>query len=719
MPFATDEEIKIAHDILLKDKKTFDPIKVNIIKEDSSCYVQACPGSGKTTTLLAKLIILANKMPLPEGKGICVLTHTNVAIDEIKAKLGTKADVLFRYPNFFGTIQTFLHKYVTAAALHYFYGSQITYVDDEMSNAVFLKKYYKLPIRESKLRGQIFARTASKEHIINAAEIEALGGMDRLMAANVIKKKGKRVVKYDFQLVGYNLDTIPYEYRHLIRTKRDNILNSQGREIILSYKIDWENNKIITNSDPIGVDTSAGAEYMKIKEEMFSEGILSFQDAYDLAFRYIREKKLDFSRFSDKRFKYLFIDEVQDCDGLQVDLIQKIFDENKVVIQRFGDYCQAIYERNECSGPENDKLKDNQVLYIHDSNRFGEKIAKPLRWLCIEDNHQLHGNEEVPSVKPIIITYENPLFVLPKYVELLGTTLIPEMDNRSILDIANKERQEDPLHRINVKACGWVGKKGASAQKRFIESYFPPFEKKNVGPKVEGVSFNEFMFKNFHGAIKEHAISIIQGILKYLDLCEIRNGNRRYTKTSFLESLTATNIEHKDNFLKEVMNWALLTAKSDSDDDLNKIRSTIHQYITETILPIYRKEETPDALSFFNATNENLPEDQTTEHRNVYHGDNGKIDIEVSTVHAVKGETHAATLYLETFYNRHHESDRLAEQFKGVAYTGTNEDTLKNLRVTYVGMSRPRYLLCVAIQQDRFDKIDCEELRRIWKVEKA
>lgn len=675
MPFATDEEIKIPHDILLKDKKPFDPIKINIIKEDSSCYVQACPGSGKTTTLLAKLIILANKMPLPEGKGICVLTHTNVAIDEIKAKLGTKADVLFRYPNFFGTIQTFLHKYVTAAALHYFYGSQITYVDDEMSNAVFLKKYYKLPFRESKLRGLIFARTASKEHPINAAEIEALGGVDMLTAANVIKKK-KRVDKYIFQLTDYNWSNIPREYRSLIQTKKNSIQNS----LILSFRVDWNNNKIETGSVPIRVDTPAGTEYMKIKEEMLSEGILSFQDAYDLAFRYIREKKLDFSRFSDKRFKYLFIDEVQDCDGLQVDLIQKIFDENKVGIQRFGDYCQAIYERDECSGPENDELKDNQVLYIHDSNRFGEKIAKPLRSLCMEDNHQLHGNEEVPSVKPIIITYENPLSVLPKYVELLGTTLIPEMDNRSILDIANKERQEDPLHRINVKACGWVGKKGASAQKRFIESYFPPFEKKNVGPKVEGVSFNEFMFKNLHRTIKEHAISIIQGILKYLDLCEIRNGNRRYTKTSFLESLSATNIEHKDNFLKEVMNWALLTAKSDSDDDLNKIRSTIHKYITETILPIYRKEETPDALNFFNATNENLPEDQTTEHRNVYHGDNGKIDIEVSTVHAVKGETHAATLYLETFYNRHHESDRLAEQFKGVSYTGTDEDTLKNLR---------------------------------------
>ena len=713
MPFATDEEIKIAHDILLKGKKPFDPIKVNIIKEDSSCYVQACPGSGKTTTLLAKLIILANKMPLPEGKGICVLTHTNVAIDEIKAKLGTKADVLFRYPNFFGTIQTFLHKYVTAAALHYFYGSQIAYVDNDVANAVFLNKYSRLPIGKSKLKGWLYRQIISKEHNIDAAEIEMLGGVDMLTAANVIKKK-KRVDKYIFQLKGYNWSQIPREYRSLIQTKGNSIQNS----LILSFRVDWNSNKIITDSGSIRVNSPSGAEYMKIKEEMFSEGILSFQDAYDLAFRYIREKELDFSRFSDKRFKYLFIDEVQDCDGLQVDLIQKIFDENKVVIQRFGDYCQAIYERDECSGPENDKLKDKQVLHMHDSIRFGEKIAKPLRSLCMVPNDKLVGNDEIPSVTPIIITYKDPLSVLPKYVELLNTTLIPEMNNRSISDIANQEKREDPLHRINVKACGWVGKKVASAQKRYIESYFPQFEKKNAGPKVEGVSFNEFILKNLHGTIKEHATSIIQGILKYLDLCEIRNGNRRYTKTSFLEFLTATNIEQKENFLKEVMNWALLIAKSNRDDDINKIRNTIHQYIIETILPLYRKEETPDALSFFNAINENLPKGQATEHRNVYHGGNGTIDIEVSTVHAVKGETHAATLYLETFYNRHHESDRLAEQFKGVAYTGTDADTLKNLRVAYVGMSRPRYMLCVAIQQDRFDKIDCDELRKIWKVEK-
>ena len=109
MPFATDEEIKIAHDILLKDKKPFDSNKVNIIKEDSSCYIQACPGRGKTTTLLAKLIIIANKMPLPEGKGICVLTHTNVAIDEIsfQSVIKTRVGVVQSHAGFFYGIPQF------------------------------------------------------------------------------------------------------------------------------------------------------------------------------------------------------------------------------------------------------------------------------------------------------------------------------------------------------------------------------------------------------------------------------------------------------------------------------------------------------------------------------------------------------------------------------------------------------------------------------------
>lgn len=716
MPFATDEEIRIAHDILLKGKKPFDDARVNIIKEDSSCYVQACPGSGKTTALLAKLIILANRLPMADGKGVCVLTHTNVAIDEIKAKVGSKANVLFSYPNFFGTIQTFLHKYVASAALHYFYGSQIQYVDDDISKAVLLNKYNKLPFR-NKLKGLVFAHIAAKEHRIGEKEINAWGGVDLLKSANVIKQKGRRVIWYDFQLSGHVYTNISGNIEQQIKAKKKEILDNEWKDIILSFKVDWQNNQILSDQRPIGFHTESGTEYLKLKEELFKEGMLSFEDAYDLAFRYIREKELDFSMFSHKRFKYLFIDEIQDCNHQQEELIKKLFDDEKVVVQRFGDYCQAIYDGDGTDVEDNEELKANTVLHIHNSNRFGEKIARPLRSMCMEDNHQLVGNEEIPSVKPIIITYEDPIMVLHKYAELLRSIRIPEMDNMSVLDIANKEKNEDPLHRINIKACGWVGKKGANEQNRYIESYYPLFERKSYAVRLECDSFDSFLFKSHTGSIKEYGSSIIQGIIKFLDLCDVKNSSRRYTITSLLDFLTTIDVKVKEDFLCNIMKWSMHLSKCGDEHDKRQIKETIHNYLTSTLLPLFGKNSTEPANVFFNAKVADNTEEQDLGQGNIF--TDGDLEIEVSTVHAVKGETHASTLYLETSYFGKHESERLADQFKGIAYADNNTQILKSLKVVYVGLSRPRYLLCVAIQKSRFNNIDCAELREIWDVVEA
>lgn len=142
------------------------------------------------------------------------------------------------------------------------------------------------------------------------------------------------------------------------------------------------------------------------------------------------------------------------------------------------------------------------------------------------------------------------------------------------------------------------------------------------------------------------------------------------------------------------------------------------QYLSGTLLPLFDKNEvTVVANTFFNAVADGNQGGQNLEHGNIYKEDD--MEIEIATVHAVKGETHAATLYLETFFNKYYESERLKEQFKGITYMGTDDDTLKSLRVVYVGMSRPRYLLCVAIQKDRFHTIDCQELRDIWDVVEA
>ncbi|MBN2838907.1 MAG: ATP-dependent helicase, partial [Fusobacteriaceae bacterium] len=139
----TNEEIEYAEKLLLPEGQTFDENeRRKIIRELKSCCVEACPGSGKTTVLIAKLIILANRMPLKNNKGICVLTHTNVAIEEIKKKLGAKSDVLFKYPNYFGTLQSFIDKYLAIPYYKEKYKKNVEMIDDAYVNAIYSKIKY-------------------------------------------------------------------------------------------------------------------------------------------------------------------------------------------------------------------------------------------------------------------------------------------------------------------------------------------------------------------------------------------------------------------------------------------------------------------------------------------------------------------------------------------------------------------------------------------------
>lgn len=92
----------------------FDEARKAIIKNLESVDIQAFPGSGKTTTLVAKLAILAKKWPFSNA-GICVLSHTNVAREEIESRLGntTEGKKLLSYPHFIGTFHSFFDTFIS------------------------------------------------------------------------------------------------------------------------------------------------------------------------------------------------------------------------------------------------------------------------------------------------------------------------------------------------------------------------------------------------------------------------------------------------------------------------------------------------------------------------------------------------------------------------------------------------------------------------------
>lgn len=74
-------------------------------------FVNACPGAGKTRTIIARLARLA--ATLPPRQGVAILSFTNSAIDEFRGRcLAAGLDILLKYPSFMGTLDAFVRHFV-------------------------------------------------------------------------------------------------------------------------------------------------------------------------------------------------------------------------------------------------------------------------------------------------------------------------------------------------------------------------------------------------------------------------------------------------------------------------------------------------------------------------------------------------------------------------------------------------------------------------------
>ncbi|MGG5791093.1 UvrD-helicase domain-containing protein [Bacillus nitratireducens] len=116
---------------LLPKDAMFSEQQKNAILRNDTLNIIAGPGSGKTTVLTAKCALLLNENK-NKAKGICLITHTNVAVDEIKMSLSKVGLKDIEYPNFIGTIQEFFNTFFAKKAFHMVLGSKkFRVLDDE------------------------------------------------------------------------------------------------------------------------------------------------------------------------------------------------------------------------------------------------------------------------------------------------------------------------------------------------------------------------------------------------------------------------------------------------------------------------------------------------------------------------------------------------------------------------------------------------------------
>jgi len=623
----TNKDIFWAERILLPTGEHFDEEQKAVIKCFETKDICACPGSGKTTALLAKLLILSQHMPLKNNRGICVLTHTNVAIDEIKSHANFASDKLFNYPNHFGTIQSFVDKYLGIPAYVLRFKKRPLYINNEVFNSVIDRSYNTL--------------YSARAWLDNKRE----GGL---------------------------------EYLKKLRFNKDNFC--------ISPELDGQ--------AFISINTRTYKEVNSLKLRILDWGYLCYKDAYSLAFEYLRAHP-GIKELISKRFAYVFIDEMQDSSTTQSELFNNIFNEN-VVIQKIGDLNQSIFDYDanlECGWTVN----NDRSMCITGSKRFPSSIASKVENLCI-CRQSIRGNGRQNEITPVIIVYNDNTIqqVLNQFGEII---------------IRNNLHQHENMI---FKAVGWRGK--PHNRERTIPSYWDGYSKEIKVKRTEFSNLKSYLAPQpdsliFSKGINFYKKRLVGAFLKCLRIAKITNNDRAFTDKKLHRYILENDPIFYKDFRTKLAKWCLQIHEQ------KEVFEEINNFLTNEFRNFFNYQVNGELTNFINSSDLEADNEEAPQSNNIYKYSSGttEIEIEVSTIHGVKGETHTATCYLETFCYKY-DIKRIMSYMKGQYVTPTQKRIKQNLKMAFVGMSRPSHLLCVAVHRDSISTQE-EALRRSgWDI---
>jgi len=628
----SDADIEWTERLLLPDGCHFNDERRAFIRCLESRDVVACPGSGKTTALLAKLLILATRLPLPDGRGVCVLTHTNVAIDQIKGRAGSAAEVLFRHPSFFGTIQEFANRFLALPAYVARFGSRHVRMDEDLYGELARRAF----LADSTLEknGAIFGQIKERVKGLNWRE--------------------QRAVKIEFFAS----------------------LRFRFRDDAVDY-VRGDTEKTFLRGDG-GSDSYAAIH--AAKHGLLEEGYLRYQDAFPLAVWYLRTNPALSDAFR-ARFAFVFVDEAQDTNADQLELLAGTFpDRKKTVVQYLGDPNQAIYSfdvrADMAWGP------GPRPLHFSDTVRYGQSIAHVLDTVRVDRQISLIPNARRDSLPPHLLCFASGQEeqVLTVFAQLIRKHRLHEVDG-----------SDGPV----FKAVGWVGKdkkdEGKLCLRYYMDTYCRALQRRRqhfsnlishlhrpsrCDPEADGAR----VFRD----------AILRGMTRGLAIGGIRHpvSGRTFTPQALLDCMREEDEAYYAGFLKTMSSWVLASRRGRlTADDLRG-------QIADLLRAKWKLDPSDELDEYLNSGDLDVKQEEQ-ETNNIFR--DGDIEIEVGTVHSVKGETHTATLYLETF-NHDLDSTRLLPFLKGKypEKESSKPRHIENLKIAHVAFSRPTHLLAFA-----------------------
>lgn len=178
IPFAPDalakekiESLAVSLGLVLSDQEQWD-----FLQSMHSMDLQAAPGSGKTSLVGLKLALLAHSWE-STTRGVCVLSHTNTAKDEIIARVTAvpAGRRLLGYPHFIGTIQAFTNTFFALPALRA-RGIDVRAIDDDAYEDAALRQLDRNP-KYRTLRSSLGRRANGRDLVAQARYVCEAGAL--------------------------------------------------------------------------------------------------------------------------------------------------------------------------------------------------------------------------------------------------------------------------------------------------------------------------------------------------------------------------------------------------------------------------------------------------------------------------------------------------------------------------------------------------------------
>lgn len=659
--------------LLLPEGCEFDEERKNFITNLETIDLVAVPGSGKTTALQAKLYCLAKSLPFDDGSGILVLSHTNAAVDEVKKKLSFNASQLFSYPCAVVTVQEFVDRFL---ALPFYTSSKkiaVTAIDGARYNEAV--KSYMLH-RKRDLAWSIFNQSDARSNPFYKARFYYSEGKIRIVG------------------------------------------DLEGGDVSIPMPSSWkktaEEKKTYTLS-VIG----------EMKKDLFNQGILHYDDCYFLANAYLSIHP-EVKNYLRKRFPYVFVDETQDLKKYQLDIIDEVFNTPGIVLQRIGDHNQSIFS----SGAEGDcEWIPRNVKTLSNSLRLSRPIAK------VVNPFMLNKTDVSGKIQYVVKGIQPNSLNLPPVLVLYRGEHSGEQLKACFISLileAGLDKHNDA--KLGFYIVGWNASysvENKEERKPRLEDVFSDFKHHSALRLNFRSSLSDYLnYIDENSSTKEIKDEVLAAVCRVLSLSGANNkimmGGREVDKHYTPSTFTA---KAKDN-----ADIALLfdTAMYDIVKHLRSGRKSeaynvLKKYILENAIPLVSGELSSDVTTFLGESFEDNLIKCT-----VPGGGDDRLPITISTVHSAKGQTHCATMYVETAFKNKFETEWLIEQrmpskrnpstikpspFMGDDYLPHTDSAQKAMKMLYVGFSRPKHLLCYASRESLWTKDMLDKMEAMgWRV---